>query len=147
MATEYVDYGDNEIPIDFKKVEERKNAKYVGNFAIKDSRGNWSESPVQIYWQEKPPIEGYSNYFGIFIRGGDVYITSGGSLEGVIFQGIRCDEKILYSRYRWDNRGALNSRGEHCAIDGGRDYTKITGYPDEHVALQLQGPNMVVIER
>lgn len=142
--TEYINYGETEVGIDTKKVEEKYNAKYIGDFALKTRDGGWSISPGQLYWQEKPPVEGYSNYFAIITQNGGVFITSGQCVADVEISACRSGDEILYSRYRWDNR---TSKDGNCSIDGGRDYTKWSGTPQEFLTLKLDGPELKIISR
>lgn len=142
--TEYINYGETELPIDITKIEAKYNAKYVGDFALKTRSGDWSESPAQVYWQPTPPVEGYSNYFGIIIQGGTVYITSAQSVADVEINAIRSGDEILYSRYRWDYRTTKDGK---ASIDGGRDYTKMTSYPEEMLTLKLDGPELKIVSR
>lgn len=112
---------DNSI-FNIEKVEKQYDAHYVGQFCLKDKFGGWANSLADVFWQKTPPIEGYSNYFALFQRGSEIYITSGASaVEGVIF-GIRADDgEIIYSRYRHDYR---SSKDGSVFIDGGRDYVR-----------------------
>lgn len=142
--TEYINYGETELPIDIKKVEEKYNAKYIGDFALKTRDGGWSESPAQLYWQPTPPVEGYSNYFAIFTRGESVYITTGQSVADVEITAIRSGDEILFSRYRWDYRTTKDGKS---SIDGGRDYTKWGPMPEEFLTLKLDGPELKIISR
>ena len=142
--TEYINYGETELPIDTKKVEAKYNAKYIGDFALKTRDGNWAEMPAQVYWQPTPPVEGYSNYFGIIVRGESVYITSAQSIADEEISAIRSGDEILYSRYRWDYRKTKDGKS---AIDGGRDYTKWNSMPEEFLTLKLDGPELKIIAR
>jgi hypothetical protein len=144
MMTEYINYGETELPIDIKKVEAKYGATYIGDFALKTRDGNWTEMPAQVYWQPTPPVEGYSNYFGIITRGASVYITSAQSIADVEIDAVKSGDEILYSRYRWDYRQTLDGK---CAIDGGRDYTKIVSRPEEFLTLKLDGPALKIIAR
>ena len=134
------DIDDLSVPIYPDKVEERRNAKFVGEFCLRDRFG-WVNDPVQLYWQETPPVVGYSNYFALFIRDGEVFITSGQTVADEPITAIRCGEEVIWSRFRHDLRGSADGK---AAIDGGRDYTKITGTPDEILTLRIVGPNLVV---
>ena len=142
--TEYINYGETELIINIKKIEEKYNAKYIGDFALKTRDGGWSVTPAQVYWQPTPPVEGYSNYFAIFMRGESVYITSGQSVADVEIDAIKSGDEILYSRYRWDYRQTKDGK---AAIDGGRDYTKIVSRPEEYLTLKLGGPELKIIAR
>jgi outer membrane protein assembly factor BamB len=104
-------------------VEEKYNAKFVGQLALKTYHGGWSEDSCgDVYYQETPPVEGYSNYFALIVRDGTVYITSGASaVDGIITGIVANDGEIIYSRYRHDFRTSTDGS---VYIDGGRDYTK-----------------------
>lgn len=137
------------VPVNISVVEKKKNAKFICETCIRTSNGNWSDEPVQLYWQENPPIEGYSNYFAIFVRrnlmSGDpqVFITSGESAVKEPISAIRHNGQIGFSRCRHDYRWV---GGQEVAIDGGRDYTRIIGTPQEYLTLEIKGPHLVVKE-
>ena len=112
-------------PINIKVIEEEYNAKYVGDFCIKGKYVSWSNFPVSIFWQETPPVEGYSNYFGVYVEDDKVFITDGSSAFSEPIEGIVADDgEVIYSRYRHD---MVSSADGSVSIDGGRDYTKISG--------------------
>jgi hypothetical protein len=126
---------------DIAKVEQKYNAKYVGDFCIKDKYGNWAESPCAIFWQEKPPVEGYSNYMALFVRNDQVFITSGESVEDLRMVGAVADNgEVIYSRFRHDY---VTSSDGTAMIDGGRDYTKTT-LRSRLVDVVLIGPDLVI---
>lgn len=132
------------VPIDPQGVEKLKNATFVGEFCLRDKYGNWVNDPAQIYWQEKPPVEGYSNYFALFVRNSQVFITSGQAAADAEISAIGYKDEIIFSRYRHDYRSSTDGA---VAIDGGRDYTKIVGTPDEYLTLKIEGPHLVIKER
>lgn len=121
--TDKVNTGRSECNFDISKVEEKYNAKFVGRLCLKTHSGNWQEdSCADIYWQATPPVEGYSNYFGLIIQCGSAYIISGASaVEGILNGVIADDGEIIYSRYRHDMR---YSSDRSVWIDGGRDYVR-----------------------
>lgn len=128
-------------------VEKKYNAVYIGDFPLKLKGGGWSESPAAFFWQETPPVAGYSNYFAAYVRGDAVYITSGESITEGTISAIDCGgDNIVHSRYRHDYRPT--SIGS--AIDGGRDYTRIIGTEDgampRVVKLKVNGPLFEVID-
>ena len=134
-VTTQVNNGHKDSIVKIKEVEDKYNAKYVGQMALRTIGGGWSEDvPGEIFWQETPPQEGYSNYFALFKRGGSLYITSGASaVEGVIDGTVADDGEIIYSRYRHDMR---HSRDGSVWIDGGRDYTR-SGTSGHFVRLKV----------
>jgi len=105
-----------------KKVEDLRNAKYMGYWCTKRLDGkSWNESPVDVFYQYNPDIEaGHSNYFGIFLQNDSVYITDAKSCFSEPIVGSICEDgEVIVSRYRHDyvaKKGAM--------IDGGRDYTR-----------------------
>lgn len=118
-----INTGRDDAICNIAKVEEKYNAKWVGQFPLKTKYGGWSsDSCADIYYQEVPPVEGYSHYFGLIIQNGSLYITSGACLENKEFVGIRAnDGEIIYSRYCHDMR---YSTDKSVWIDGGFDYTR-----------------------
>ncbi len=136
------------VPANIEVVERKKNAKFVCETCIRTSNGNWSDEPVQLYWQENPP-HGYSNYFALFVReniidgSASVFIASGASAVEEPIRAVRHNGEIGYSRYRHDFRWV---GGQEVAIDGGRDYTRIIGAPQEMLELGFDGPHLVVLE-
>ena len=110
-------------------LEKKHNAKYVFESCIKFGNGSWANFPAAIFYTEQAHPKG-SNYFAIF-QEYDLdgilsvpMITNGISATEPVYTGIVSKDKIIYSRYRYDYR-----KGEYGAIDGGRDYIKISGYP------------------
>ncbi len=117
-----VNTGRDDAQFKIDVVENKYNAKFVGQFCLKTKDGQWANSPADVYWQATPPVEGYSNYFALIIQHGSVYITSGASaVEPLISAAVATDGEIIYSRYRHDYR---TSADKSVFIDGGRDYTK-----------------------
>lgn len=130
-------------PIDVKRVEKKYNATYVGDFCLKTKNG-WSDSPVAIFWQETPPVEGYSNYFGIFVQNDTLYITSGASAFAEPIDGIVADNgEVIFSRYRHD----FHESSDHSVmVDGGRDYMRVLGnIRNPHVHIVPDGPKLKIV--
>lgn len=115
----------DDCPFAINAVEQKYNAKFVGMLPAKAKDGSWLLDPLAVFWQEKPPVEGYSNYMGLLVRNGETYITSGASaVEGVIIGVVADNGEIIYSNCRWDMR---HSTDGSVWIDGGRDYTRTSG--------------------
>jgi hypothetical protein len=131
--------------INLPAVEEKYNAQFVGDFCIKSKHG-WSEQPVAIFWQETPPVEGYSNYFGVFVQDDTVYITSGASAFAEPIEGIVArNGEVIFSRYRHDYHSSTDGS---VTVDGGRDYLRVLG--DIHqprVHIIPDGPRLKIIPR
>lgn len=103
-------------------IENRYNAKYVGEFCLKTREGNWANEAASIFYQKIPPVAGYSHYFALIKRDGQIYITSGQSaVDGTIWGVKAKDGEIIYSSFRHDYKV---SKDKSVFIDGGRDYTK-----------------------
>jgi hypothetical protein len=102
--------------------EKKYNATYVADLCLKDKNGNWTNEPAAIFYQETPPVPGYSHYFAILVRGNKAIITNGESAVSEPIIGIQADNgEIIFSRYRNDFR---QSQDKSVFIDGGRDYIK-----------------------
>lgn len=105
-----------------EKIEKDYNAKYMGYWCTKHSSGWWNEDPVDVFYQPNPDFEkGHSNYFGMFVRGGHVYITNAESAFKEPIVGVLAENgEVLVSRFRHHmvkaDCGAM--------VDGGRDYMK-----------------------
>lgn len=124
-VTSKVNNGRADTIVDIAAVETKYNAKYVGQFCLKTKYGSWATNSAEVFWQEKPPIEGYSNYFALLIQDGSLYITSGQSaVDGIINAVEAKDGEIIYSRHRWDGRYSTDGT---VFIDGGRDYVRRSG--------------------
>ncbi len=111
------------------RIATQKNAKYLGEFSVKDSRGNWLNTPVMIFYQqEKHPVG--SNYFGVFLKNN---LFSNELNQLMIVDGISATEhewnaivntktnEALYSAYRHDAQGL-----DKMFIDGGPEYLRGT---------------------
>ncbi len=119
------DFGHNsEIPIKIDVAEKHYNAKYIGDFCISDKNNQWTEQPIQIYYNENPKTElGHTHYFGLFTDDfHHVYITNAISITNEPIIGAIADNgEIIYSRYRHDYQ---TSQDGTVFIDGGRDYCR-----------------------
>ena len=106
-------------------IEEKYKAKYMGYWAIKRNGGNWSEMPVDVFYQPNPDLsKGHSHYFGIFtVPGQGVMITNAESAFSEPITGLLTEDgEVLVSRYRHD----YVEKGPYM-IDGGRDYLRTSG--------------------
>ena len=135
MKKVVVNAGRSDVCFDIAKVEAKYNAKFVGQLALKTKHGGWSgDSCGDVYYQETPPVEGYSKYFALIMQGGSAFITSGASAVDGIINGVVADDgEIIYSRYRHDYRTSTDGT---TWIDGGRDYIR-RGMHGRGVALKI----------
>jgi hypothetical protein len=111
-----------------KKIENHYGAKYMGYWCIRDKTGNWSDVPVEVFYQPNPDIsKGHSHYFGLFVQDETVMrITNASSAFSGQINGILEDDIVYVSRYRHDF--TRTPRRENI-IDGGRDYLNLSGDP------------------
>ena len=112
-----------------KTLETTKNMKYVFESCIKDSKGNWINTPMAIFYQKEAHPAG-SNYAAIFVEldhdthGVNLFIADGiSAVEGVVYKGIEAEGEVVYSRFRHDYRSVKNG----AFVDGGRDYFRYGG--------------------
>lgn len=104
-----------------KKIEEMRNATYMGYWCGKTKEGGWAERPLDVFYQPDPDVEkGHTNYFGLIVKGGQVLITDASSCFSEPMSGVLENDTIYVSRYRHD---FVQTPGGKI-IDGGRDYTK-----------------------
>ena len=129
------------------EVERQYNAKYLGEFTLKNTKGNWVNTPVAIFYTPQKHPEG-SNYFGLYINSvtGVPMITNGLSAvidpetgEKVEYCGINVSGYVIYSAYRHDFQ-----KLDNAFIDGGRDYIKSSF--DKLVAFTIEDNELVLKE-
>jgi hypothetical protein len=104
--------------INISKVEEKYNAKYVGDFSI-----NGRDTPTAVFYCENPNrSKGHSNYFGIFATLGvrdNWYICNGDNVLSRTYPAIELpDGELLISTYPHDYK-TKDIDGVHYMIDGG----------------------------
>jgi hypothetical protein len=105
------------------KVEAKYNATFVGQLPILLPKGVWSCGFADIFYQAIPTVDGYSNYFVLYMDVDDlIKIMSGESAVQGIIRAVRAnDGEIIYSRGRHD---FVYSSDNSCFIGGDRDYIK-----------------------
>ena len=110
-----------------KKIEEMRDAKYMGYWCGKTKDGGWAERPLDVFYQANPDVEaGHGHYFGLIVKGDQVLITGADSCFSEPMVGIVENDVVYVSRYRHDYVKTPAGR----MIDGGRDYVRsdaITG--------------------
>lgn len=120
----------NYYGFDIEKIEKRYKAKYLGDFSVKNKDGDWTDSPVSVFYQSNPDkSKGHTNYFGlrgIYVLVNDnpvldgIYISNAESAFSQPLTAIKTDEgDYLISGYRHD----FNKKDEYM-IDGGRAYIR-----------------------
>ncbi len=116
----------NDSRFNIAKIEEKYGgAKFMGMWCLKTKSGGWSETPAHIFYQPNPDTSlGHTHYFGLFERGGVLYITKGDSAFSNLYGILADDGEVLVSRYR---HYYTRSEDGTVWIDGGRDYTRHGG--------------------
>lgn len=111
------------------------NAKYLGSWCIKDKNGNWTERPVEVFYQRNPDThKGHSNYFGLFLNlYNSVMICNAESAFSESIPGILEDGLVYVSRYRHDYVTIPDVEG--AFIDGGRDYLRYNASIDNKFVI------------
>lgn len=115
------------------KIENLKNATFIGSFCTKRLFEDYNDVPVDVFYNPNPNKElGHSHYFGMFrTMDGQVMITNAESCFSEPLTGAVCDDgEVIISRYRHDfvaRKGAM--------IDGGRAYTRTNGCRLVHVTV------------
>ncbi len=117
-----INYGEPTLGLNIEKIEEKYQAKYIGEFCLKTKSGNWSENVAAVFYQEAKARPEYSHYFGILWQQGTLMITNAESAFENGIQGVRAlNGEIIFSRHVHDFR--YSSDGS-VFVDGGRDYLR-----------------------
>lgn len=128
--------------LDISKVEQLKDAKYVGDFCLKNSMGGWSDMPVSVFYQRNPAPE-HGRYFGLFMRDGNIMICDASSTVGIPIQGVQAESgEVIYSRFRHDFR--FTTCGS-VFVDGGRDYLRAS-HGAKFVTLMIEDDAVIIVE-
>jgi len=108
-----------------KVLKQFNGTKFIGEFSVLDSF-----FPVAVYYSAAPDREKkHKDYFFLFRRNNNLMIGGLDSydMEEWRYQAgihcLNCDE-VIYSSYRHDFRYCSCKKN---AVDGGRDYLKISG--------------------
>lgn len=103
----------------------------------------WTLSTYLIFWTPTKHPEG-SNYFAIGPGNNGKTVITDGISATTPFKGILVDDQVCYSINRHDYYQCPNSTSKQ-AIDGGRDYTRVTGgiYSHKMVDILIKGKELV----
>lgn len=115
-------------------IETEYNAKYVGEFSIKNGSKGFINAPCSVFYNEKPHPQG-SNYFAFLYRpspllngqeAGNWVITDAISAADNVWTGVFNEEtgQILYSAYRHDYQTV-----DGVMADGGAEYLRSSNHP------------------
>ncbi len=115
---------------------EKYNASYVGQFCLKGRYADWVDDYAEVFYVADPDTsKGHSNYFGLIVRDGTVYITNAACVAESPFAAIRYNGTYMHSRYRHDYR--VHPDNPNVFIDGGRDYVRC-GMVGTVVAIEIR---------
>lgn len=122
-----------------KVIEEKYGATFMGHWAVKQKDGQWSNDPVDVFYQPNPDVEkGHSKYFGIYINKGEAYVTNAESAFSAEITGVLTENnEVLVSRFRNDFQ-----QKDGAMIDGGRDYTRSSG-TRTYVEVKIEDGNFL----
>jgi hypothetical protein len=93
--------------------------KYICTSSI----SKFGSTAADIFFRETPHPEFGNRYFGLFVNHeGNLMITSADKIEELDFDMVEVNDELHYSQHRHDFR----SVGNDVAIDGGRDYFRVS---------------------
>jgi len=124
LSGEYTILHHDKLGIKTGVVEQRYNAKYIGEFSLKTKDG-WVNTPVAIFYQKKIPTQYKgiaSHYFGLYFNHeNELMITNALSATQHKWVGVLnpLTKEVLYSAYRHDFQTYDN-----MMADGGPEYTR-----------------------
>lgn len=129
---------------DIKKLEEKYNARYVCDTALRQG-DEWADKAVAIFYQEEPHPHG-SQYFGIFRQQGEFYICNAISAVGVPMAAVVADDgEVVFSRFHHDYRTSTDGS---VFIDGGREYIRTNVFDDERIVyVMIDDGTLSVIDK
>ena len=117
------------------------DALYVGDFAVRSSKGLWSSIPVAVFFTPSPREGRTNNYFGVYKSQARLdmptrMICDATSVAEHTWEGLEMKGEVIFSRWRHDFR--CFSFGGPC-VDGGPDYLRVVGLSNlaKRVSLRL----------
>lgn len=117
------------------------DALYVGDFAVRSSKGLWSSIPVAVFFTPSPREGRTNNYFGVYKSQARLdmptwMICDATSVADHTWEGLEMKGEVIFSRWRHDFR--CFSFGGPC-VDGGPDYLRVVGLTNlaKRVSLRL----------
>lgn len=131
MCGKYTIHHEDQLLGDPGIVEEKYNAKYIGEFCYHNGTQGWLNQPMALFYTEKAHPEG-SNYIGVMLappvtgRNSTLIIVDGISAAENEWYGVlsKVTNEIIYSAFRHD----YQVLGELVA-DGGPEYLHSSGHP------------------
>lgn len=147
-----VEHGDTYWNIDIPKVEKYYGAKFVGEFPVPTpfpDGDNYLDIPAAIFWRpENLRTANFSEYFGLINPEGKGKFTvfNAKYITNYIFNGLKKNNSIIYSRYRHDFRGFIENEEGGPYVDGGFDYFKYGGDLTDTEIVRLQVVEGIITE-
>lgn len=120
-----------------KVIKKLKATRFIGEIPMKD----FADMPLAVYYSEKPSKKkGHKHYVGVYPHKGNVMLIG---LDFAEFEtglryiyGLTCKhcKDHIYSAYRHDYAECKCGK---IAVDGGRDYFKVVGNPEDYLPTRF----------
>ena len=148
ICNNYVISHEDQLPIHPEVIEEKYNAKYIGEFSYKNGSQGWLNQPMALFYTEKPHPAG-SNYLGVMITSTPTEYTTTVIVNGVsavehVWDGVLNEEtnEVIYSAFRHD----YQVLGDLMA-DGGAEYTRSSLHTSVKLKIVKGGIEVIVPEK
>ena len=130
ICNKYVISHEDQLPIYTHVIEEKYNAKYIGEFCYKNGSQGWMNQPMGLFYTKKSHPEG-SNYLGVLVTCDGLLLVDGIYAVEHEWDGVLNDKtnEIIYSAFRHD----YQVLGDLMA-DGGPEYVRSSC----HTPIKLQ---------
>jgi hypothetical protein len=122
---------------------------FPGTKFVREIAYDGLDCPVAIFHQPNPDVsKGHKEYFGLY-QSRDKMMVVGFTTQEIqkmaFHAAVHCKNcnEVIYSRYRHDHRSC---GCESVSVDGGKDYTKVSGDREDYVMVTADVINEVVIE-
>lgn len=128
---------EDQLPIHPEVIEEKYNAKYIGEFSYKNGSQGWINQPMALFYTENPHPDG-SNYLGVLVTDGIVVVDGISAAENEWY-GVLNEEtnEVIYSAFRHDYQVL-----DKLMADGGPEYHRTSMHP--HVKMNIVKDKIVV---
>lgn len=122
-----------------------KGSKFLGSWCVKPKTRNWSEIPVDIFYNPEPPAPFTNKLVGFYSgapysRPGLFVCNATSSLAEPNIPILIEDDIVYVSKYRHD---FVETPSGRC-IDGGRDYLRTNTVPDGSLSFDVETGNFYV---
>lgn len=104
-------------------LEKRYRARYMGFWCVRTRDGNWSDYPVEVFFQSRPDVsKAHGQYIGVFLHENKPVVIDAESAFSEPMTGVLLKSgEVLVSRFRHDYQCR-----DGVSVDGGRDYSKVS---------------------